>query len=79
MIKVTIEIYPYGKEEEKRQIGGLCIWNDGSGDHNIGNYEFMLGTDPTDLSMKISKVKGHRRVQGHLKLIYLCLKKIYGK
>jgi hypothetical protein len=80
MIRVTIEIWPFGSEKEKRLIDGLIIWNTGKGDHNIGEYEWILGTDPTEIATrKSTTVKGHRRNEGALKLLYLCLDKIYGK
>jgi len=79
MIKVVIEIIPFGNRAETREIGGLVIWNDATGDINKGNYQFMLGTDPTAVDRKVTKVKGHYRSEGVMKLLYLCLKKIYGK
>lgn len=80
MIKVTIEIFPFGNEKERREIDGLVIWNTGAGDHNTGCYNFILGTDPLEIATrKATTVTGHRRNEGALKLLYLCLDKIYGK
>ncbi len=80
MLKVTIEIIPFGNKAETREIGGLIIWNDGSGDHNVGNYKFMFGTDPIlSEGRKVTDLKNHNRNEGVMKLLYLCLKKVYGR
>lgn len=39
MLIVKIELWPFGVEEKKRQIGELRIWNDGTGDVDYGNYK----------------------------------------
>ena len=79
MIRVKVEIIPFGDYSERRTIEGIFIWNDRTGDHNVGNYQFMLGLDPTATDRKVTQVKGHYRSEGVMKLLYLCLKKIYGK
>lgn len=38
MLRVTVEIVPFGDEEEKQLLGTMEIINDGSGDGRIGNY-----------------------------------------
>jgi len=43
MLKVTIELYPFGAEEAKRTLGEVFIWNDGTGTSKKGNYRFWWG------------------------------------
>lgn len=42
MIRVTIELLPYGLEANKRNIGTLEIANDGTGTPQRGNYKVRL-------------------------------------
>ena len=41
MIKITIELWPFGAESKKKVIGEGKIANDGTGDHWIGNYVYV--------------------------------------
>lgn len=38
MIKITIELWPFGLESNKRKIGEMVIYNDGTGTKEIGAY-----------------------------------------
>jgi hypothetical protein len=38
MLKVTIELFPYGDETRAREISSFFIGNDGTGDIETGNY-----------------------------------------
>jgi hypothetical protein len=40
MLRVTIELVPYGKEEDKEKIVSLIIANDGTGTKELGNYKY---------------------------------------
>lgn len=40
MIRVLVELWPFGDESRKRSIGEMKIWNDGTGDRKTGNYGF---------------------------------------
>ena len=42
MIRVTIEMFPGGKEANKRILGTAIITNDGTGTNKIGNYKYTL-------------------------------------
>lgn len=42
MLRVTIEMIPQGDESRKRHLGTLEIANDGTGDHQSGNYTVRL-------------------------------------
>lgn len=43
MIRVTVEMVPFGIEAHKRIIGTAIISNDGTGDHLSGNYKVSVG------------------------------------
>ena len=39
MIRVTVELLPFGDESKKKHLGTAYISNDGSGDESSGNYK----------------------------------------
>jgi hypothetical protein len=81
MLRVTIEMWPYGSEGDKHVITErLLIWNDGTGNINKGNYECCFGLDKYDIGNVPTKtVKGHVRLEGAWKLVYRCLRRYYVK
>lgn len=42
MIRVTVELVPWGKEAEKKTIGTMVIVNDGTGSREMGNYKYYI-------------------------------------
>lgn len=42
MIKITVELFPYGSEQKKSTLGTAKIWNDGTDTKTKGNYCFQL-------------------------------------
>jgi len=43
MIRITVELIPYGLENLKRTLTKAEVWNDNtSGNDTIGNYRFKL-------------------------------------
>lgn len=38
MLRVTVELVPWGVESEKKTLGTMIIANDGTGTHQRGNY-----------------------------------------
>lgn len=42
MIRVTIELLPFGGETGKKTLGEVYIANDGSGTHTTGNYKAAM-------------------------------------
>lgn len=79
MIVVSIDIHRYGMPAvlPRDRIGKIIIWNDGTGNHEIGNYEarVVIGSAPDhpyeiDESMVIAngRVEGYRRsgTQSHI-------------
>ena len=72
MIKVTIELLPFGMEEVKRTIAEGTIYNTGEGTKEVGNYNYVLsGIKGT--------IEGHKRTDPVWKLLYLILRKEYGE
>jgi hypothetical protein len=60
VLRVTVELVPFGEEEHAREIAQAVIYNDGTGDRAIGNYVagFCEGG-----WVGSTEVKGHRRAQ----------------
>ena len=42
MIKVKIELWPHGSEENKQELASANIWNDGTGNQQHGSYGYEL-------------------------------------
>ena len=42
MIKITVELLPFGFEENKRTLGIMKIWNTVTGTKAKGNYQFSI-------------------------------------
>lgn len=42
MIKVTVELYPFGKEEGKKTLAEAIVWNTGIGSPFLGEYGYEL-------------------------------------
>ena len=61
MIRVTIEIYPFGFFTLKRLLGTVDIINDGTGDAKIGNYKIKAHTAHQNRLVRQFEIKNHRR------------------
>lgn len=72
MLRITIELVPYGKEEHRRKIGKIEIANDGTGDFKIGNYKYKL-VDGTAIIK--GELKDHNRMQSAFGLLQNVLNK----
>jgi len=74
MLRITVEIVPYGDETMAREIGKGYIVNDGTGHYNKGNYNCTFYE--TDINNKQSiKLKNFDRSKGFWSLIGEALKK----
>lgn len=40
MLRITIELVPFGVEDEAHKIATMLIANDGTGTHKTGNYAY---------------------------------------
>lgn len=39
MLKIIIELHPFGRAENKTTIAEMALWNTGDGDRDMGNYQ----------------------------------------
>lgn len=78
MIRVTVEIVPFGMEAEKRVIGMAEIVNDGTGGREVGNYQAVVKNAMSE-NIHLVYVEGFPRLESDVwDLIYRVLKKVYG-
>lgn len=84
MLRVTVELVPYGQENMKETLGQYVIGNDGTGTREIGNYVLIdeLGEkrrgENGGLGPTIGEIRGFERqkpsyVRGWLRLVALAL------
>lgn len=79
MIKIILEMWPYGFKDAKRKICEGIIGNDGTGTKTKGNYNVKL-LDRANNMMKEGRVENYPRKEKHVwYLVYLALKSIYDK
>lgn len=76
MIRVTVELLPYGYEEGKVMIASGTITNDGTGTLELGNYRARFESDGKAFA---AEHRGHRRGDGILPLLLACLAQAFGK
>jgi len=60
MIKITVELHPFGLESEKRTLLEGIIWNDASGTLEVGNYKYTMHKDKKIFN---GEVKNHNRAE----------------
>jgi len=79
MIRITVEIVPYGIEDSKKVIGIAKIWNDLTGAKTTGNYKYKVSGKKNKLLRNgDGRITGFKRKKENVwKLIYLVLKDIY--
>ena len=81
MIRVTVELVPFGIEENKKHLGTAIISNDGTGSHASGNYDIVLSkwNNKEDEVWKRDRVEGFNRLfKGAWDLLYIALKNTVG-
>ena len=71
MIRVKVELVPFGNEDEARDIGELVLANDGWGNVFTGNYVFVYADDNGQEFE--GSVKDFPRRQGIWKLLAECI------
>ena len=71
MIRVRVDLVPFGNEDEAKEIGQLVLANDGYGNIFTGNYVFVYADDRGNEYE--GSVKDFPRNQGIWKLIAECL------
>jgi hypothetical protein len=75
MLRVTVDLLPFGEEAHKRTISTFYIANDGTGDSTKGSY---MARFHGNLEWDPSCVKNHSREEPVEKLLYKVLKHYYG-
>ncbi len=80
MLRITIELLPFGLELEKKLLGKIEVWNDASGTKNLGNYKFRIFEKGSEKTIwKTGDVKGFPRKRlTSYDLLYRCLKIVLG-
>lgn len=77
MIKVTVEIWPFGSEKNKKVLAEAWIANDGTGSKNVGNYDVWL-QQKTARSLKYGRVQNYKRLYHPIwKLVQLCIESAF--
>ncbi|MFA5352624.1 MAG: hypothetical protein WC291_00170 [Thermodesulfovibrionales bacterium] len=74
MIRVTIEMVPFGIEAAKRPISTIQIVNTMEGTHEVGNYRAIIYENGE--KKKAVEVKGFVRSRGAVQLLKEVLKKV---
>lgn len=55
MIRITVEMVPYGFENSKYKIGEMTIVNDGTGTIEYGNYDITIVSDNYEIERRVEK------------------------
>lgn len=77
MIKITVELWPFGSEVNKRTLAVMDIANDGTGTATRGNYKVRRFGQ---LAWDEKVVENYPRKNHNVfKLVYLALKPYYGE
>ncbi len=76
MIRVRVDLVPFGNEDQAKEIGQLVLANDGSGNEFTGNYVFVYA-DNSGTEYEGS-VKDFPRRQGIWELLAECLSNSVG-
>lgn len=79
MLRVNIELWPGGRESQKRDMGTLIIANDGSGDQEIGNYTYTISKWKNEGVWRRGGIKEFNRVKfGSWDLLFRVLRECLG-
>lgn len=80
MLRITIELIPFGKEENKETIGVAEIFNNATGTELIGNYCMRIFRGNSRAIWKTTPIKNFPRTRLTMwDLLYRGLHKILGK
>jgi hypothetical protein len=79
MLRVTIELVPYGIEAEASTIGTMLIANDNTGDFRTGNYGYVYTYADRDHQIASGNIKNFPRSLGAWSLVKKILNKRTGE
>jgi hypothetical protein len=71
MLRVTVDLVPFGNEDESRPIAEMIIANDTTGTQDFGNYVFAMWSDKSGTDY--GTVKDYYRGNGVFELIAECV------
>jgi hypothetical protein len=71
MLRVTVDLVPFGDEDAAKTIGEMIIANDGLGNEELSNYVFALYDDKQGLDYGV--LQNFYRPAGFWDLICDCL------
>ncbi len=71
MIRVTVDLVPFGEEDNSKTIGKFVLANDGKGDVDYSDYVFVYSDDLD--GEREGTIKNFKRSEGIWKLISECL------
>ena len=75
MLRVTIELVPFGDEDRAKRIATMLIANDGTGNWNTGNYAYSLTYTDRDADVATGTIKNFPRSLGAWSLVKKILNK----
>lgn len=75
MLRVTIELVPWGDEDRARVLACAVISKGGSGDRDVGNYEVLLYPEEATHDTRLRR---HRRAEGAVRLVAKALSPALG-
>lgn len=77
MLVVKLELWPFGREDQKETLGEIKVWNDGTGSTTRGNYEgYVYSVDFGTVNSLIVKYHDRSKSAWHLieKILKLALR-----
>ena len=74
MLRLSIDIVPFGVEPSKRRLSTIEIANVHTNENNTADYKFHV-TDVDSGMSYTGKLKGHKREDGHMVLVNKVIKK----
>ena len=77
MLRVTIELVPFGNEDEASKIATMLIANEGTGDYKTGNYAYAYDYSDRPDDPEIGLVHRFPRNEGAWALVKKILNNKY--
>ena len=77
MLRITIELVPFGEEAAASKIATMLIANEGTGDYKVGNYAYVYNYVDRPDDPEFGYVKRYPRINGAWGLVKKCLNDKY--
>jgi hypothetical protein len=75
LLRISIDIIPFGNEEHRETLAVMDIINDGTGTPKIGNYKIKY-YDGNFTDCLEAEIKRHKRLKGFLPLVASAFEKM---